>query len=101
MVRDLEVACILSPEERQRLLSLGAEFDHDVKGALVIVPWQTFKRMDRTLLLRASFLVPAHLQIQSFVGFIRQVKRFHVLLEYPLDRILDLSASIERWVFVV
>jgi putative transposase len=44
MIRDQKKHYILSPEERQRLLSLGAEINHDVKDALVIVSWQTYKR---------------------------------------------------------
>lgn len=35
---------ILSPKERQWLLSIGAELDHDVKDLLQIVTWKTYRR---------------------------------------------------------
>jgi hypothetical protein len=44
MSRDRKKHYILSPEERQRLLALGAEINHEIKDALVIVTCQTYQR---------------------------------------------------------
>ena len=38
---------ILTPEERQWLLSIGEEMAHDVKDILMIVHWKTYQRWVR------------------------------------------------------
>ncbi len=44
MSRDRKQHYILSPRERQWLLSIGAEVNHDVKDLLQIVTWKTYRR---------------------------------------------------------